>query len=757
MLFENIESSILSQAPHDVVKYAGTQREDTSACIDKMVSTSSVAGVVAGANPLDYSSGAPYTIFLFQAIFILILCALLHFPLKRIRQPRVIAEVLCGILLGPSVMGHIPNFTKLCFPTASIPGLTLFANIGIILFLFIIGMEVDLTFIKKNARAALSVGFVNMAVPFALGCGIAKGLYTEYRIKDSNLEPIKFTTYMVFIAVAMCITAFPVLARILVDLNLIGDRVGTIVLAAGVLNDLTGWILLALSVTLTNAESGVNTVYILLLVAGWTVFLGVVVRWALRAFLSRFTNDLTTGMPSQMLMIVIIVLVFTSAFYTDIIGVHPIFGAFMVGVIIPRDNGYVVRITEKLEDLVHVVMIPVYFAIAGLNVNLSELNRKIDWAYTIGITLLALVGKITGGFAAAKLNGLLWRESLSVGVLMSCKGIVEIVVLNVGLNSNILLTKVYSMFVVMTLVTTFLTTPLALWTYPESYREKVARQREDKEQVLAPLLPVDLTMDSLSAFKPETTLLLKNVDAIPHLMALLRHVKGPVQALHLREFTARTSDLLDASAGEETTSSPILEIVHAFSVVLGVSLTTRLLLVPLSNYAATVNGHLSANTLLLTCCTASSAALLHEEEEQLDLSLTYLFDNILSHVAVLAAGAERTMSGKRLHLVLNQHDVLSSSDVLALYMASLFAPFYELVVVDIKGSASAFATAFRDHLRTTCKTEISVNMFSDVSRLGSKSLEGDMFVIAAKRADEQELLRMAAEDMFDVLFVKAKC
>ncbi|KAK6463347.1 Cation/H+ exchanger [Scheffersomyces coipomensis] len=236
-------------------------------------------------------------------------------------------------------MGHIPNFTNNCFLAASIPGLTLFANIGIILFLFIIGLEVDITFIKRNLKVSLTVGLIIMAIPFALGCGIAKGIYKTYVEDVPETTPIKFTTYMVFIAVAMGITALPVLARILTELNLIGDRVGTIVLAAGIMNDLTGWILLALVDILANASDGVNTVYILLLTLGWFLVLCYPIRLTLTYVLKRYTNDLSTGEPSQTSMMIILVLVFVSAFYTDIIGVHPISGAFMAGVIIPRDNG----------------------------------------------------------------------------------------------------------------------------------------------------------------------------------------------------------------------------------------------------------------------------------------------------------------------------------------------------------------------------------------------------------------------------------
>lgn len=602
-----------------------------------MVTTSSVAGIVAGRNPLEYSSSSPYTLFLFQAILIILLCQLLHFPIKRLQQPKVIAEVIAGILLGPSVMGHIPNFTKTCFPKESIPGLSLLANIGIILFLFIIGLEVDLTFIKKHFRVAISVGLINMAIPFALGCGIAKGLYDEYK-QDSAEKQIEFTTFMVFIAVAMCITAFPVLARILTELNLIGDRVGTIVLAAGIINDLTGWILLALVVTLANAADGVKVVYILLLTVAWFLFLCFPVRLVMRYLLTHFTNELNTGYPSQISMLLIIVTVFASAFFTDIIGVHAIFGAFMVGVIVPRDNGYVIKITEKLEDIVHIILIPIYFALAGLNVNLGLLNQGIDWAYIIGIISLAMVGKIFGGFVASKLNKLLWRESLTVGILMSCKGIVEIVVLNVGLSAGIISQRVYSMFIVMALVTTFATTPLAIWSYPVSYQEwrdkylrgEVDKQgmpiikehSEDNSEKLIPNSINNLTIDNLPSYRiTKIVLLLKNIDTISYLMTFIKSyiassAETDIKAIHLREFSSRTYHLLEASTtlinddekfvnesnqNEFYNSSSILHIVRAFSDLLNIDCSLKSILSTLQNHVNSINDQiLDSSNLLLT-------------------------------------------------------------------------------------------------------------------------------------------------------------
>ena len=199
-------------------------------------------------------------------------CRLLHWPLSKIRQPRVIAEVIGGVLLGPSVMGRIPGFTSTIFPSAAMPNLTLVANIGLVLFLFLVGLEVDLRFLTKNWRVAVSVGFLGMALPFGLGCGLAYGLYHEFH-SDPGTVPISFGTYALFIGVAMAITAFPVLCRILTELKLLSTPVGIIVLAAGVGNDVVGWILLALCVALVNAGSGLTALWILLTALAYILFL----------------------------------------------------------------------------------------------------------------------------------------------------------------------------------------------------------------------------------------------------------------------------------------------------------------------------------------------------------------------------------------------------------------------------------------------------------------------------------------------------
>lgn len=447
---------------------------------------SSVGGVLSGVNPFHYNASAPYTLFLIQACIILVLSNGIHAVMSRMRQPKVISEVLAGVILGPTAFGQIPHYTETIFPKSSIPGLTLVANLGIILFMFFLGLEVDNGFIRQNGRTALSIGLATLAVPFGFGCLFALPLYNNYMKSDDTPE-VKFTVFMVFIAVSFAVTAFPVLCRILAELRLVKERVGVIVLTAGTMNDVVGWTLLALCIILSNSQSDpVNVVYILLCTAGWILLYVFPLRYALRWCLVK-TNELKREKPSSLSTLCILVLAFLSAYFTDIIGVHPIFGAFIAGLIVPREEGYVIKLAERMEDIPNLVMIPIYFTIAGLNVNLTLLNKGRDWGFAIASIAIAVATKALSGALLSKFHGLFWRESFAVGVLMSCKGIVEIVVLSTGLNAGIISEKVYAMFIFMALISTFITTPLTVWILPESYRDKVEdilseqRAKEHKE------------------------------------------------------------------------------------------------------------------------------------------------------------------------------------------------------------------------------------------------------------------------------------
>lgn len=374
-------------------------------------------------------------------------------------------------------MGRISGFTNTIFPKESMAGFTLAANIGLIFYLFLVGLEIDLRFLFRNWRTAVSVASLDMAVPFALGYALAYGIYKQFKGEPGTVD-INFATFGLFVAIAIAITAFPVLCRILTSLNLLNANVGVITLTSGIANDVIGWVLLALCVTLVNAGNGVTALYVLLTAAGYALFLTFAVRPAFMWIL-RKTGSLENG-PSQGVVALTVFMVLTSAFFTDIIGAHSVFGAFMIGLMCPHEGGFAIKLTEKLEDIVAVLFLPLFFARSGLNTNLGLLDSGITWAYVIAIIVVAFASKIFGGTMGARLNGLVWRESLTIGALMSCKGLVELIVLNIGLQAKILSVRTFTMFVVMALVTTFATTPIVSYLYPPHYQRKLELWKQGK-------------------------------------------------------------------------------------------------------------------------------------------------------------------------------------------------------------------------------------------------------------------------------------
>ncbi|OQV08966.1 hypothetical protein CLAIMM_13161 [Cladophialophora immunda] len=484
-------------------------------------------GIISGGNPSVYDPSNPIILFIIQASIILIVCRALHFPLGYLRQPRVVGEVLGGILLGPSVIGRIPGFTDAIFPKASIPNLSNVANLGLILFLFIIGLEVDLRYFFSNWKAALSVGLAGMIFPFALGCAISYGLYHQFS-NEPGTEPIAYGTFMLFIGVALAITAFPVLCRILTELKLLSTPVGIITLAAGVGNDVVGWVLLALCVALVNSGSGITALYVILTVVAFCLFLTFAVRpgfmWVLRR-----THSLQDG-PTQGVMVLTVLMCLGSAFFTGAIGIHPIFGAFLAGLICPHEGGFALKVTEKIEDLMSALFLPLYFTLSGLSTNLGLLDDGITWGYLIAVTIIAFTTKFLGAALAARLNGMVWRESFSIGALMSCKGLVELIVLNIGLQAKILSDRVFTMFVVMALITTFATTPLTSALYPPWYQRKLeAWKRGDIDwDTGAPLRKADgggagddISLRKMGSTRIGSLLIYLRLDNMPNTLAFV--------------------------------------------------------------------------------------------------------------------------------------------------------------------------------------------------------------------------------------------
>ncbi|KAJ7737373.1 Sodium/hydrogen exchanger family-domain-containing protein [Mycena metata] len=421
-------------------------------------------GVISGSNPATFNPSDPFPLWVIQVIIIIGMTQLLALGLARIRQPRVIAEVLGGVILGPSVMGHIPGYLNAVFPANGMQILTLTATIGLVLFLFLVGLELDVRIMKRNIKASAAISLAGLIIPLGLGAALGVGVYREF------IDPkVNFGYFLLFTSVAVGITAFPVLCRILSELKLLDTTVGVVTLSAGIGNDVVGWVLLALTVALVNASTGLTALYVLLASTAFVLFLLFPVRWGY-IWLARRTGSLDQGSPTTFMMTTTLIMILFSAFFTDIIGVHPIFGGFLAGLVIPHENGYSISLVEKLEDLVSILLLPLYFALSGLKTNLGLLNTGITWAYILIICLTAFTSKFVACGLTAYLTGFKWREAGAIGALMSCKGLVELIVLNIGLAAGVLDSRTFSMFVLHALVLTFMTTPLTLLFYPAQYR-----------------------------------------------------------------------------------------------------------------------------------------------------------------------------------------------------------------------------------------------------------------------------------------------
>ncbi|KAI9353765.1 Cation/H+ exchanger [Obelidium mucronatum] len=428
--------------------------------------TSVEAGtILSGANPLTIS---PVALFLIQTCVIIVTSRLLTFPLKWLHQPSVVAEVLGGIVLGASCLSKIPAFKNNLFPAASMPLLKLVAELGLIFYLFLVGLELDPVELLKVFKKSVSISVAGIALPFALGCSIATVIYNEYA------DPtVSFVSFLLFMGISMSITAFPVLARILTERKLLHTKVGQATISAAAVDDFIAWALLVLVIALINnsktgeggAASYLTAVYVCLCIIAYALFLWYAIRPILRRLLvlSQDREHL-----NQLLLFVVFTLVLFSAWFTEIIGVQAIFGAFLVGVIMPHEHGFAVKLATQIEDLITIVFLPLFFAYSGLNTRLDLLDDGKSWGFVFLVCVIACAGKMIGCTLSARFSGLNWRESSAVGILMNTRGLVQIIVLNVGLHAGVITDKIFAMFVLMAIFTTFLTVPLIAVVYPYS-------------------------------------------------------------------------------------------------------------------------------------------------------------------------------------------------------------------------------------------------------------------------------------------------
>jgi Kef-type K+ transport system membrane component KefB len=379
---------------------------------------------------------------------------------RSIDQPLVIGEIVAGIALGPSLLGWLaPDVSALLFPASAIPFLNVLSQIGLIFFMFLIGLELDPKYLRGNLNTAVVTSGVSILVPFTLA-GILSVVIYPIVSNDS----VSFTAFALFLGAAMSITAFPVLARIITENNLQNTRLGTLALTCAAVDDVTAWCLLALAIAVTRTNSMAGAIPIIIysvLYIGGMLTLG---RWLLGRLSTYYDR---TGKLSQLLLAAIYMAVVLSALITEAIGIHLIFGAFLMGAAMPKNPGLVREIAQKTEDFVLIFLLPVFFAYSGLKTQVGLLNSLDLWLLCAAILGVAIVGKYFGTYYAARSCQIDKQEAAALGWLMNTRGLTELIVLNIGLELGVISPILFTMLVIMALVTTFMTSPLLEWTYPK--------------------------------------------------------------------------------------------------------------------------------------------------------------------------------------------------------------------------------------------------------------------------------------------------
>jgi Kef-type K+ transport system membrane component KefB len=403
---------------------------------------------------------------------VLITGRLLGLLFRHLGQPPVIGEVVSGILLGPSLLGQVwPEAAALVLPPSVAPYLGVIAQLGVILYMFLVGLELNLGVLRERAQATVAISHASMIVPFLLGAALALVLYPRLSSRE-----VPFTSFALFVGVALSITAFPVLARILTDRRMQRTRLGILALGCAATGDVTAWCLLAFVVGVAQAKVG-GAFLILGLTAAFLGFMFLVVRPVAIRLVARFDEvRLTPG---------VIALVFTalllSALATELIGIHSLFGAFLLGAIIPHDSAAARAFTRKLEDLVTVLLLPAFFAFTGMRTQIGLVAGLEQWLVCGLILVVATAGKFGGTLVSARLTGLGWRESAGLGVLMNTRGLMELIVLNIGLDLRIISPTLFAMMVLMALATTVATTPILQLLTPASAQPERAEPVRHEE------------------------------------------------------------------------------------------------------------------------------------------------------------------------------------------------------------------------------------------------------------------------------------
>jgi Kef-type K+ transport system membrane component KefB/nucleotide-binding universal stress UspA family protein len=431
---------------------------------------------------------------LVQVALILGLSRLIGLLFQRMNQPQVVGEMLAGIMLGPSLFGWLaPHASAAVFPPASIAYLNVLSQVGVIFFLFLVGLELDPKLIRNRGHSAVVISHVSIVAPFLAGTGLTLFLYSRLFNHSPHMQ---FTPVALFIGASMSITAFPVLARILTERNLHKTKVGAVTITCAAVDDVTAWCLLALVIGIARAKGISSGLY----TAGWATLYVLVMFLGVRPFLRRLQQvHERQGRLNQGMVGAILLMVLASAYITEVIGIHALFGAFLLGAIMPKGNDFVRTLTEKLEDFTVVFLLPIFFAYTGLQTRIGVLDNGEMWFYCGLVILTACAGKFGGSTLAARACGMPWREAGAIGILMNTRGLMELVILNVGRELGVITDAIFAMMVIMALTTTALTTPILHLVYPRKLME--AEQMTDLTGGYKVLIPVSLPSSGVSLVK----------------------------------------------------------------------------------------------------------------------------------------------------------------------------------------------------------------------------------------------------------------
>jgi len=410
-----------------------------------------------------------------QIAVILVAARLVGFLFQKINQPQVVGEMVAGILLGPSLLGWLaPHVSAALFPPSSLSYLNALSQVGLVVFMFVVGLALNPSELRGYGHAAVLTSHVSIVAPFCLG-GLT-ALYLYPRLSDDG---VSFTGFALFMGSAMSITAFPVLARILSERGMVRSRIGTMAIACAAVDDVTGWCILAYIVVLVRVTHSGRPAWVT--IAGSIAYVAIML-FVVRRFLPAFEGAFRKADSlSDNLVAVVVVLVLVSALATEWLGIHLLFGAFLMGAIMPKTPEFTRYLLHKFESVTVVLLLPLFFAFTGLRTRIGVGGGRSIWLYSAIVIVVAITGKLGGSMFAGRLAGTSWREAAALGILMNTRGLMELVILNIGLDIGVISPAMFSIMVLMALVTTFMTTPLLEWVYPK--RLQMQQAGETHQQV----------------------------------------------------------------------------------------------------------------------------------------------------------------------------------------------------------------------------------------------------------------------------------